>query len=158
MPPLCLPSHSVLPGELRHTLPRPLPSHCLLLCQPVWMHGSLLFAILICNQVLLLYTQNMWKDGSFRCDVQGLRQLRICNNIGPSLQHNLSIQIFYSKSQTPLAIFPSGSQILSRRCMLTVKCVSFRDVLPFTLELPEAIARASSHKQLESISHMGVGM
>lgn len=33
----------------------------------------------------------------------------------------------------------------------------FRDVLPFTLELPEAIAKASSHKQLESISHMGVG-
>lgn len=32
-----------------------------------------------------------------------------------------------------------------------------RDVLPFTLELPEAIAKASSHKQLESISHMGVG-
>lgn len=33
----------------------------------------------------------------------------------------------------------------------------FRDVLPFTLELPEAIAKASSQKQLESISHMGVG-
>lgn len=32
-----------------------------------------------------------------------------------------------------------------------------RDVLPFTLELPVAIAKATSHKQLESISHMGVG-
>lgn len=35
--------------------------------------------------------------------------------------------------------------------------LSIRDVLPFTLEMPEAIAKASSHKQLESISHMGVG-
>lgn len=33
----------------------------------------------------------------------------------------------------------------------------FRDVLPFPLELPDAIARASSHKELESISHMGIG-
>lgn len=32
-----------------------------------------------------------------------------------------------------------------------------RDVLPFPLELPEAIAKASSHKELESISHMGIG-
>uniref|UniRef100_A0A8C7KFT3 Ras and Rab interactor 2 n=1 Tax=Oncorhynchus kisutch TaxID=8019 RepID=A0A8C7KFT3_ONCKI len=38
----------------------------------------------------------------------------------------------------------------------TVCAVYFRDVLPFPLELPEAIVKASSHKQLESISHMGV--
>ncbi|KAM8835861.1 uncharacterized protein ACB058_016977 isoform 3-T3 [Synchiropus picturatus] len=30
------------------------------------------------------------------------------------------------------------------------------DVLPFPLELPEAIAKATSHKELESISHMGI--
>ena len=35
--------------------------------------------------------------------------------------------------------------------------LSARDVLPFPLELPEAIAKANSHKQLESISHMGIG-
>lgn len=34
---------------------------------------------------------------------------------------------------------------------------SYRDVLPFPLELPEAIAKAASHKELESISHMGIG-
>ncbi|XP_029106845.1 ras and Rab interactor 1-like isoform X2 [Scleropages formosus] len=39
--------------------------------------------------------------------------------------------------------------------LIAFYCVS-RDVLPFTLELPEAIAKAASHKQLESISHMGV--
>ncbi|KAL2079221.1 hypothetical protein ACEWY4_024965 [Coilia grayii] len=33
-------------------------------------------------------------------------------------------------------------------------CVS-RDVLPFPLELPETIAQASSHTQLEAISHLG---
>lgn len=36
-------------------------------------------------------------------------------------------------------------------------CVCVRDVLPFPLELPEAIAKATSHKELESISHMGIG-
>uniref|UniRef100_A0A8C1IUQ3 Ras and Rab interactor 1a n=2 Tax=Cyprinus carpio TaxID=7962 RepID=A0A8C1IUQ3_CYPCA len=41
---------------------------------------------------------------------------------------------------------------------ISIPCFAYicRDVLPFTLELPEAIAKASSHKQLESISHMGV--
>ncbi|CAB1351493.1 unnamed protein product [Coregonus sp. 'balchen'] len=34
-------------------------------------------------------------------------------------------------------------------------CIS-RDVLPFPLELPEAIAQASSHRKLEAISHMGL--
>ncbi|KAI1898524.1 hypothetical protein AGOR_G00073240 [Albula goreensis] len=34
-------------------------------------------------------------------------------------------------------------------------CIS-RDILPFPLELPEAIAKASSHRQLESLSHMGI--
>ncbi|XP_061754712.1 ras and Rab interactor 1-like isoform X2 [Nerophis ophidion] len=39
--------------------------------------------------------------------------------------------------------------------LISFYCVS-RDVLPFPLELPEAIAKATSHKELESISHMGV--
>ncbi|XP_030635183.1 ras and Rab interactor 2 [Chanos chanos] len=34
-------------------------------------------------------------------------------------------------------------------------CVS-RDVLPFPLELPEAIAQASTHSHLETISHLGL--
>ncbi|MCI4377152.1 hypothetical protein PGIGA_G00200380 [Pangasianodon gigas] len=34
-------------------------------------------------------------------------------------------------------------------------CIS-RDVLPFPLELPEAIAQATNHTQLESISHLGL--
>lgn len=32
-----------------------------------------------------------------------------------------------------------------------------RDVLPFPLELPEAIIKATTHRQLEAISHMGQG-
>uniref|UniRef100_A0A8B9GS90 Ras and Rab interactor 2 n=1 Tax=Astyanax mexicanus TaxID=7994 RepID=A0A8B9GS90_ASTMX len=34
-------------------------------------------------------------------------------------------------------------------------CIS-RDVLPFPLELPEAIAQATNHTQLETISHLGL--
>lgn len=32
-----------------------------------------------------------------------------------------------------------------------------RDVLPFPLELPDAIIQATTHTQLESISHLGLG-
>lgn len=36
-------------------------------------------------------------------------------------------------------------------------CSVCRDVLPFPLQLPEAIAEATTHRQLETISHMGQG-
>lgn len=36
-------------------------------------------------------------------------------------------------------------------------CLVNRDVLPFPLELPDAIAKATTHRQLEAISHMGQG-
>ncbi|KAJ7996335.1 hypothetical protein DPEC_G00236030 [Dallia pectoralis] len=39
--------------------------------------------------------------------------------------------------------------------LIAFYCVS-RDVLPFPLQLPEAIVRASSQKELKSIAHMGV--
>ncbi len=32
-----------------------------------------------------------------------------------------------------------------------------RDILPFPLELPDAIIQATTHTQLESISHLGLG-
>ncbi|KPP73923.1 ras and Rab interactor 2-like [Scleropages formosus] len=55
------------------------------------------------------------------------------------------------------AFFLEGSAIsFPDLCRLVAfYCIS-RDVLPFHLELPEAIAKASSHVQLESISHMGI--
>lgn len=46
---------------------------------------------------------------------------------------------------------------LGRKRRLIVLLLCFRDVLAYPLALPEAIAKATSHKQLEAISHMGVG-
>lgn len=40
---------------------------------------------------------------------------------------------------------------------VVVVVVVCRDVLPFPLQLPDAIAKATSHRQLEAISHMGQG-
>uniref|UniRef100_A0A668SB09 VPS9 domain-containing protein n=1 Tax=Oreochromis aureus TaxID=47969 RepID=A0A668SB09_OREAU len=54
---------------------------------------------------------------------------------------------------------PVGSSALSfpDLCRLVAfYCIS-RDVLPLPLQLPDAIARASTHRQLEAISHMGQG-
>uniref|UniRef100_A0A3Q4BDK7 VPS9 domain-containing protein n=1 Tax=Mola mola TaxID=94237 RepID=A0A3Q4BDK7_MOLML len=41
--------------------------------------------------------------------------------------------------------------------LLTGFCLVCRDVLPFPLQLPDAIAEATTHRQLEAISHMGQG-
>uniref|UniRef100_A0A3B3X727 VPS9 domain-containing protein n=1 Tax=Poecilia mexicana TaxID=48701 RepID=A0A3B3X727_9TELE len=43
-------------------------------------------------------------------------------------------------------------------CFHSISTFCFsRDVLPFPLQLPEAIAKATTHRQLEAISHMGQG-
>ncbi|XP_062892496.1 ras and Rab interactor 2 isoform X2 [Mobula hypostoma] len=39
--------------------------------------------------------------------------------------------------------------------LISFYCVS-RDILPFTLKLPQAIASARSHKKLKTISHLGI--
>ncbi|XP_051900908.1 ras and Rab interactor 2-like [Pristis pectinata] len=39
--------------------------------------------------------------------------------------------------------------------LISFYCVT-RDILPFTLKLPQAIASARSHKQLKTISHLGI--
>ncbi len=35
--------------------------------------------------------------------------------------------------------------------------ISIRDVLPFTLKLPEAIASAKTQKELEEVAQLGAG-
>lgn len=36
-------------------------------------------------------------------------------------------------------------------------CCNFRDILPFTLKLPEAIASAKTQKELEEVAQLGPG-
>lgn len=44
-------------------------------------------------------------------------------------------------------------------CNLFFNCahVSLRDILPFTLQLPEAIASAKTQKELEEVAQLGAG-
>ncbi|XP_026228106.1 ras and Rab interactor 1-like isoform X2 [Anabas testudineus] len=64
-------------------------------------------------------------------------------------------QFGISEENTTLSLEKSAISFPDLPKLISFYCVS-RDVLPFPLELPEAIAKATSHKELESISHMGV--
>uniref|UniRef100_A0A671VJH3 Uncharacterized protein n=1 Tax=Sparus aurata TaxID=8175 RepID=A0A671VJH3_SPAAU len=76
--------------------------------------------------------------------------VRLADDSVPSFSPSSALHVPTALSLETSAIsFPDLPRLIS------FYCVS-RDVLPFPLELPEAIAKASSHKELESISHMGI--
>lgn len=41
--------------------------------------------------------------------------------------------------------------------LLTAPCYDLRDILLLPLRLPRAIHQATTHKELEAISHLGMG-
>ncbi|XP_015229376.1 PREDICTED: ras and Rab interactor 3-like [Cyprinodon variegatus] len=86
----------------------------------------------------LLLTVPVW----LQLSINPANALHILQREPPGLYPTLSLE-------SSAISFPDLPRLIS------FYCVS-RDVLPFPLELPEAIARAASHKELESISHMGI--
>uniref|UniRef100_A0A4W4DWK6 Ras and Rab interactor 2 n=1 Tax=Electrophorus electricus TaxID=8005 RepID=A0A4W4DWK6_ELEEL len=120
----------------------------LLLTYPVWLQLSI-------NSATALHILQREPPGTFLVRKSNTSQkkmlcVRLADESVPSFVNGLPI--------TPPPAFSLETSAISfpDLCrLIAFYCVS-RDVLPFTLELPEAIAKASSHKQLESISHMGV--
>uniref|UniRef100_A0A3B3VQX6 Uncharacterized protein n=1 Tax=Poecilia latipinna TaxID=48699 RepID=A0A3B3VQX6_9TELE len=78
--------------------------------------------------------------------------VRLADDSVPSFVQEFGIR----EEQSTLSLESSAISFPDLPRLISFYCVS-RDVLPFPLELPEAIAKASSHKELESISHMGIG-
>ncbi|XP_043996146.1 ras and Rab interactor 2-like isoform X2 [Gambusia affinis] len=77
--------------------------------------------------------------------------VRLADDSVPSFVQEFGIR----EEQSTLSLESSAISFPDLPRLISFYCVS-RDVLPFPLELPEAIAKASSHKELESISHMGI--
>ncbi|XP_011481515.1 uncharacterized protein LOC105355571 isoform X2 [Oryzias latipes] len=121
----------------------------LLLTVPVWLQLSI-------NPATALHILQREPPGSFlvrksRTSQRNVLCVRLADDSVPSFVQEFGIR----KEQSTLSLETSAISFPDLPRLISFYCVS-RDVLPFPLELPEAIAKAASHKELESISHMGI--
>ncbi|XP_067837567.1 ras and Rab interactor 2-like [Heptranchias perlo] len=79
--------------------------------------------------------------------------VRLLDDSDPSFVHDFTIN--EDTSNTTFSLEGSGVTFGDLFHLISFYCVS-RDVLPFTLKLPQAIATARSHKRLKTISHLGI--
>ncbi|XP_068572658.1 ras and Rab interactor 2-like isoform X2 [Cebidichthys violaceus] len=121
----------------------------LLLTVPVWLQLSI-------NPATALHILQREPPGTFlvrrsRTSQKNVLCVRLADDSVPSFVQQFGIMEEHSTLclETSAISFPDLPRLVS------FYCVS-RDVLRFPLELPEAIAKATSHKELESISHMGI--
>ncbi|XP_023197557.1 ras and Rab interactor 1-like isoform X1 [Xiphophorus maculatus] len=133
----------------------------LLLTVPVWLQLSI-------NPANALHILQREPPGTFlvrksRTSQKNVLCVRLADDSVPSFVQEFGIREEQSSKNiipplTPcfaLSLESSAISFPDLPRLISFYCVS-RDVLPFPLELPEAIAKASSHKELESISHMGI--
>uniref|UniRef100_UPI0037E743F1 ras and Rab interactor 2-like n=1 Tax=Semicossyphus pulcher TaxID=241346 RepID=UPI0037E743F1 len=123
----------------------------LLLTVPVWLQLSI-------NPATALHILQREPPGTFlvrksRTSQRNVLCVRLADDSVPSFVQQFGIR--EERSSKTLCLETSAISFPDLPRLISFYCVS-RDVLPFPLELPEAIAKAASHKELESISHMGV--
>ncbi|MED6236972.1 hypothetical protein ATANTOWER_016945 [Ataeniobius toweri] len=121
----------------------------LLLTVPVWLQLPI-------NPANALHILQREPPGTFlvrksRTSQRNVLCVRLADDSVPSFVQEFSIR----EEQSTLSLESSAISFPDLPRLISFYCVS-RDVLPFPLELPEAIAKAASHKELESISHMGI--
>ncbi|XP_068187914.1 ras and Rab interactor 1-like [Antennarius striatus] len=123
----------------------------LLLTVPVWLQLSI-------NPATALHILQREPPGTFlvrksRTSQTNVLCVRLADDSVPFFVQQFGIR--EEQSSKTLSLETSAVSFPDLPRLISFYCVS-RDVLPFSLELPVAIARATSHKELESISHMGV--
>ncbi|XP_023285167.1 ras and Rab interactor 1-like [Seriola lalandi dorsalis] len=121
----------------------------LLLTVPVWLQISI-------NPATALHILQREPPGTFlvrksRTSQRNVLCVRLADDSVPSFVQQFGIR----EEHCTLTLETSAISFPDLPRLISFYCVS-RDVLPFPLELPEAIAKATSHKELESISHMGI--
>ncbi|XP_030638084.1 ras and Rab interactor 2 [Chanos chanos] len=121
----------------------------LLLTHPVWLQLSI-------NSATALHILQREPPGTFLVRKSNtLLKKVLCVRLADDSIPSFVKQFVILEEDSTFSLENSAISFPDLCRLIAFYCVS-RDVLPFTLELPEAIAKASSHKQLESISHMGV--
>ncbi|XP_023147282.1 ras and Rab interactor 2-like isoform X1 [Amphiprion ocellaris] len=123
----------------------------LLLTVPVWLQLSI-------NPATALHILRREPPGNFlvrksRTSQRNVLCVRLADDSVPSFVQQFGI--IEEQSCKTLSLETSAISFPDLPRLISFYCVS-RDVLPFPLELPDAIAKAASHKELESISHMGI--
>ncbi|CAL8240248.1 unnamed protein product [Gadus morhua 'NCC'] len=121
----------------------------LLLTVPVWLQLPI-------NPATALHILQKEPPGAFlvrnsRTSRRNVLCVRLTDDSVPSFVQQFGIR----EQHSTFCLESSAISFPDLPRLIAFYCVS-RDVLPFPLELPEAIAKANSHKQLESISHMGI--
>ncbi|KAM6907210.1 uncharacterized protein FYW49_013764 [Xenentodon cancila] len=121
----------------------------LLLTVPVWLQLSI-------NPATALHILQREPPGTFLVRMSRTSQRKVlCVRVADDSVPSFVQQFGITEEQSTLSLETSAISFPDLPRLISFYCVS-RDVLPFPLELPEAIAKATSHKELESISHMGV--
>ncbi|XP_029382788.1 ras and Rab interactor 3 [Echeneis naucrates] len=120
----------------------------LLLTHPVWLQLSL-------NQDSALYILLREPVGTFLVRKCGASQRKVlCLRVAADTSASSVKECFICEEDSTFALESSALSFPDLCRLVAFYCIS-RDVLPFPLELPEAIAKATTHRQLEAISHMG---
>ncbi|XP_027711875.1 ras and Rab interactor 1 [Vombatus ursinus] len=121
----------------------------LLLTQPVWLQLS-------ANAAAALHVLQREPPGTFLVRKSNTRQckalcVRLPEASGPSFVSSHDIR------ETPEAVSLEGSELSFPDLiqLISTYCHS-RDILLLPLQLPRAIRRATTHKELEAISHLGM--
>ncbi|KAI5096746.1 ras and Rab interactor 1 [Silurus meridionalis] len=121
----------------------------LLLTYPVWLQMSI-------NSATSLHILQREPPGTFLVRKSSTSQKKmLCLRLADDSVPSFVKQFIIREKDSTFSLESSAISFPDLCRLIAFYCVS-RDVLPFNLELPEAIAKASSQKQLESISHMGV--
>ncbi|XP_029526102.2 ras and Rab interactor 2-like isoform X1 [Oncorhynchus nerka] len=121
----------------------------LLLTHPVWLQLSI-------NSATALHILQREPPGTFLVRKSNTSQKKVlCVRLADDSVPSFVKQFVLREVDSTFSLEKAAIGFPDLFRLIAFYCVS-RDVLPFPLELPEAIVKASSHKQLESISHMGV--
>ncbi|XP_026154516.1 ras and Rab interactor 2 [Mastacembelus armatus] len=120
----------------------------LLITHPVWLQLSL-------SQDSALYILLREPVGTFlvrKCTSSQRKVL--CFRVTADRSASSVKECFICEEDSTFALESSALSFPDLCRLVAFYCIS-RDVLPFPLQLPEAIAKAATHRQLEAISHMG---
>ncbi|XP_033961521.1 LOW QUALITY PROTEIN: ras and Rab interactor 2 [Pseudochaenichthys georgianus] len=120
----------------------------LLLTHPVWLQLSL-------NQDSALYILLREPVGTFLVRKCSFSQRKVlCLRATGDNSASSVKECFICEEDSTFALESSALTFPDLCRLVAFYCIS-RDVLPFPLQLPEAILKAATHRQLENISHMG---
>ncbi|XP_028285605.1 ras and Rab interactor 2 [Parambassis ranga] len=120
----------------------------LLLTHPVWLQLSL-------NQDAAIYILLREPVGTFLVRKCSSSQRKVlCLRVTSDRSASSVKECFICEEDSTFALESSALSFPDLCRLVAFYCIS-RDVLPFPLQLPDAIAKAATHRQLEAISHMG---